>query len=494
MGEVAASLLLNQSHPTENCDSLFSDAESSVTDGSGAAKRRKHDPTHSLFSEAESESSADGSPDASDDDEDISPPSPVQRRKSSLTHSLFSEADSDSSADGSPDESNGDEDISPPSPAQRRKSSLTHSLFSGADDSEWSADRSPDASDDGEDISPQSPVERRKNKPAPSLFTEADSESSSDGSPGANDGGRKNLGRHVRGYMIREAPRPVIFRHGERTCVDAYHTEPHPPGGLFSFPNNSCPILSDLRMIFTPYGFACHIHATLIPPALFERHMEKHITRAVIRKDVVAHLLSSHRITAETDCPEPAGDLTEPIPGLKVQKAFKCPVTGCPGWYTTRNSLRSHYVPDHSLPKLPPSQFLMERFISRPYYNIVARGDSLARWVFPFDAQWAPDPSPAHQLPKAIYHHSKTAAPTAAFLIELGWLQYMSKFNQSSRSLLFQLVQIHPPAEVNALSGNTKRLENGILLLRKLFVRYLIDLQRYRYDTNSEVVQVLLRQ
>ncbi|KAG2030088.1 hypothetical protein BDR03DRAFT_1017557 [Suillus americanus] len=486
MAHVAVPPSLDKSHPNAHCDSLFSEEESSEGDkplpqtstesadgGVGGSyyqedspsrrvKRRKTGPPRdSLFSEAES--GADGGSDASGN-EDVSPAHKVQRRKTGTPKDspLFSEAElrADASSDASDDG-----DVSSSHEVPRRKTGPSHdSLFS---DVELSTGNGSDASDD-QDVSPSREV--KKTDPIPA--------------------------RRMQGYMIPEAPRPVICRHSDKTCTEAYHTEPHPSSGLFSPPNSSCPILSDLRIAFTPYGFTCHIHVTLIPPSLFERHMEKHrmIGSRDARKEVVAHLLGSHRITAETGCREPVGELTEPIPGLEIYQAFECPIAGCSRWYTGRDSLRYHYKRDHSLPKAPSSRLLTQRYINRPYYNIVSRGDSLGRRMFILDVQWTPSPSPAHNQPQAVYHHSTVAPPAAVFLIELGWAQYISKFDQPSRSLLRQLVQVRSSAEVDALSGSTKRLENGILLLRKLFARYLIDLQRYRCDTNDEVVQVLLRE
>ncbi|KAG1785473.1 uncharacterized protein HD556DRAFT_1450695 [Suillus plorans] len=310
--------------------------------------------------------------------------------------------------------------------------------------------------------------------------------------------------RCTRKLVAPKVQRTVICKHQHRACFEVYHNAPHPSAGLFS-PNASiCPILEDLRISFTPFGFACHTHKTLIPPSILHRHIigsHDVSQNSSARKELIAHLLHSHHMAEETKLPEPTGDLTEPIPGLQVQQGVKCPVEGCPGWYSSQRSLSDHYSNHHAGVKGQHFKFLTKRYIMRPYFHIVDRKDDLSRRVFVLHAQWTPNlsfsgPSGSSVIDstlQAVYHRNTTAAPLADFLLEIAWPQYLAKFDDPSRSLLRQLVQIRSSADVNAmLPGASKRLEKGILTLRKLFMRYLVDVQRYRCATNDEVVQVLL--
>ncbi|KAG1722718.1 hypothetical protein EDB19DRAFT_1916529 [Suillus lakei] len=301
--------------------------------------------------------------------------------------------------------------------------------------------------------------------------------------------------RKTKGYAIPSVPRPSVCTHGHISCSESFHTPPHPSTGLFSAPESSCSILKDLNVVFTPYGFACHTHNTLIPLDAFERHIKKHklAQKRSIRNRVIGHLLESHRVTAETLSPEHTQDLTDTIPGLALFSAAQCPVAGCGKWFVARSSLTHHAGVHH--PQLPRPVFnsLPKRYIHRPYQNIIDNKDARSRTPFFLSPEWKPPPSlPIHIESPGVLRYNTTAAPTAQFFLDIGWPQYLGTFDKSSQPLLRDLVRLRSAAEVKVLrKGRIVRFENALLCLRRLYIRYLIDIQHYNCSTNHDGVCIL---
>jgi hypothetical protein len=215
---------------------------------------------------------------------------------------------------------------------------------------------------------------------------------------------------------------------------------------------------------------------------------------SVIRKQILSHLLESHRVTVDTPSPEPTGDLMDVIPGLPVFSAAQCPVAGCGRWMSGKSSLAGHTSIYHRELQRPVSyKSLPKRFICRPYYHIVDSKEARYAKVFFFSPEWIPPPIPPPiTQPSPALRNNSSLAPTAPFLLDIGWPQYLTMFQKSSQPLFRDLVRLRSNAEVKALpKGPIRRLESSLLLLRQLYIRYIIDIQRYNCSTNHDGVRIL---
>ncbi|KAG2095312.1 uncharacterized protein F5147DRAFT_778759 [Suillus discolor] len=287
-------------------------------------------------------------------------------------------------------------------------------------------------------------------------------------------------------------------------CCERLHTPVHSESStFFSLPTATCPLLAAVGMSFGQYGFVCDITSSLVPTAHLSVHMEhlhhrqklRNRTPSTIKSVLVTHLLNSHYLTATTPCPSPPSDLSESIQGLQPEWSSHCPHPGCRHWYAVpagKSSIkgqqagtRKHIAEAHPenakiyLAKVPEM-----RWIYRPFRKTVHSEDRLFSVVWPFIKDYIPASLAQDVISVRSSRIQYTVSVHSRYLTDLGWQKFIASLGLQP-GVLRGLVRLKTKKEALSLEGMEKQLELGLIIIRKLYRSYIVDVQTYISSKND---------
>jgi hypothetical protein len=261
-------------------------------------------------------------------------------------------------------------------------------------------------------------------------------------------------------------------------------------------------------MYYCRLGIVCRHCQCLVPPNKLERHIHKcHARtagtfRVADYKFVATHILKTHNLTVSD--PDPvleSPELLGPVCGLETpRKAYKCPY--CPNkWIVEHNGPTHTYLNQVAFVRIhvrsnhdgedTPSEFV-SRYILRPYRRY---GELRDRALVLADG-WVPtmgiNPSVPESSVKRVYRRQPHPDPSAKFLEDLGWPQYIGSLNASNKRLR-QLVQ-HPSQAFakSRKSKATRYLELGLCAIYNILLKYFFEANSFAGPRYSQIRQAFV--
>ncbi|KAG2063147.1 hypothetical protein BDR04DRAFT_1164192 [Suillus decipiens] len=302
-----------------------------------------------------------------------------------------------------------------------------------------------------------------------------------------------------------DGPLEIWLSNGQSAvCCERSHTPVHSESSaLFSPSTTICPLLAGVGMSFGQYGFVCDITSSLVPAAHLSVHM-KHLhhrqklrnrTPSAIKSVLVTHLLNSHHLTSTTPCPSPPSDLSEPIQGLQPEWSSHCPHPGCHRWYAViagRSSTKGQHAQTRShITEAHPENantylagVFQARWIYRPFRKTVDSENPLSSVVWPFINNYAPVSSAQATVAVRSSRMQHTVSVRSQYLTDLGWQKFIAGLGLQP-GILRGLTRLRTKKEALSLEGIEKQLELGLIIIRKLYRSYIVDIQTYLSSKND---------
>jgi hypothetical protein len=291
-------------------------------------------------------------------------------------------------------------------------------------------------------------------------------------------------------------------------CRKQHHRFDEDPSAAISAPCvDACPLMALFDMYYCRLGIVCRRCHCLVPVNQLPTHLHKYHARTAGTyrishyQFVATHIVQTHNLT-EVDPVLNSPELSEPVSGLETpRRAHKCPY--CPNkWIAVYKGptdtylnqaakMRFHIRKDHA-DKDIPSRFIC-RYIVRPYWYIDMRDRVLV-----FTDGWEPNTLAATNpgLPSApaqnVYRREPHTEPSAKFLEDLGWPQYIGNMH-ASNDRLRRLVQ--RPSQLFAKSRKSKRtryLELGLCAIYSILLQYFREANTFAGSRYSQTRQAFV--
>ncbi|KAG2095299.1 uncharacterized protein F5147DRAFT_778751 [Suillus discolor] len=303
-----------------------------------------------------------------------------------------------------------------------------------------------------------------------------------------------------------DGPLEIWLSNGQSVmCCERLHTQVHSESSaLFSPPTTICPLLAAVGMSFGQYGFVCDITSGLVPAAYLSVHMEhlhhrqklRNRTPSTIKSVLVTHLLNSHYLMLTTPCPSPPSDLSESIQGLQPEWSSHCPHPGCRHWHAVpagKSSIkgqqagtRKHIAEAHpENAKTYLAGVFEMRWIYRPFHKTVDGENRLfSEAVWPFIKDYIPASLAQDVISVRSSRIQYTVSVHSQYLTDLGWQKFIASLGLQP-GVLRGLVRLQTKKEALSLEGIEKQLELGLIIIRKLYRSYIVDVQTYISSKND---------
>ncbi|KAH7904232.1 hypothetical protein BJ138DRAFT_1106998 [Hygrophoropsis aurantiaca] len=332
------------------------------------------------------------------------------------------------------------------------------------------------------------------------------SHSGDSGHPSSSDGpglaGYAGLGAIIPPSMI---TKPVLdVSRISIQCFESLHVDIENHSSFPYSQTSVCPALVKLHLEYTPMGFLCRTCKGFIRPKSFLEHLSafrEHPSFNRIfpseRTTICDHILASHRVPTTAMFPLP-DELPSSITGLPVYPCHQCKEPGCAFWMKARTDNKSkqfrsrlseHYHGrDAKHPGLPIPRNPVFRYVIRPYGQI-PRTEPDHLWVIKLPEGWTPG-SEGRSLAGSSGADEYASAPSAPFLLELGWPQFIQKTN-AALNILLQISSYPSRRQYAEIDSQDQRFYASLFALSSLIPGYLIDGNRYAFSVSPDIRRIL---
>ncbi|KAG1887438.1 uncharacterized protein F5891DRAFT_1199988 [Suillus fuscotomentosus] len=229
---------------------------------------------------------------------------------------------------------------------------------------------------------------------------------------------------------------------------------------------------------------------------LHHRQKLRNQTPSTIKSVLVTHLLNSHYLTLTTPCPSPPSDLSESIQGLQPEWSSHCPHPGCRHWHAVpagKSSIkgqqagtRKHIAEAHpENAKTYLAGVFEMRWIYRPFHKTVDGENRLfSEAVWPFIKDYVPVSLAQAIVSVRSSRIQYTVSVHSQYLTDLGWQKFIASLGLQP-GVLHGLVRLQTKKEALSLEGIEKQLELSLIIIRKLYRSYIVDVQTYISSKND---------